>query len=670
MIVQKVLPSLYNGMSEQPYDLRLDNQCDLQVNVVSDLIQGLLKREGSEFLTIISQTNNEEYANSFFTVFEASNGKQYLLIVKEGSNPVVIFDLEQKTLVPFDTSSLNYLSLGSDKPRYKIKTLSTRQGLVILNTNVTVLNLPDLTTGVLKGKVQQFSKLPVTATEGDIYEISGDENNRYTNYYVKYTGGVWLECAKPQIIKSLDSSTMPHVITLKGSEGSEYFKLEKLTYKDRTIGDDNSNPLPSFVNRRINNIFLFRGRMGFLTDDSIVLSKADEYTNFFYGTALEILDDDVIDITIETKTKAKLYHAIPFNRNLSIFSENQQFTLTSGDNLLTPKTASVVPVTYFSLDMTEPIGVGDRIYFTSSVEGKNMLMEYFISGETYNETAVDVTFAVPNLIKDKIDKIVNSTNNNMIFLFSKNISKKIYVYKYFFEGSQKIQSSWSYFEFNYDILNIAIYDNYLLILAVKDGAVVLERVFLKSISAKPKLDRLITVTNGVFDGLYTSFIIPYPQSDGEMVLIDNLGFAMPILYNDNLFLKKVVGDFSSGSYYIGVKYPFRYVFSKPVIKTENKIGITDIKIKINKINISYVNTGYFELLIKPKFKDMMRYIMNNAVVNISELNSQFLITGKEDFIVMNNAEATSIEIYNDTHLPCNILTASFTLNYFLKGRVL
>ena len=176
-----------------------------------------------------------------------------------------------------------YLTTGSKLPYQKIKTLNTREGVVVLNTEVTTKKTSDLSSGTLKGTVQQFSKLPTSPTVGDVYQIAGDESNKYTSYFVRYTGEFWLECVKPQIQYKLDNTTLPFVIVY--SQVSDSFVCSLLTYKDRTIGDDDSNPFPSFVDKKINNLFLFRGRMGFLTDDSVILSKADEYTNFFYGTA-------------------------------------------------------------------------------------------------------------------------------------------------------------------------------------------------------------------------------------------------------------------------------------------------------------------------------------------------------------------------------------------------
>jgi hypothetical protein len=69
----------------------------------------------------------------------------------------------------------------------------------------------------IKGSVQRFDELPDRAKNGFIVEITGDPQNKFDNYYVKYNdngtpnlAGVWEETVKPGVLTSLDPATMPH----------------------------------------------------------------------------------------------------------------------------------------------------------------------------------------------------------------------------------------------------------------------------------------------------------------------------------------------------------------------------------------------------------------------------------------------------------------------------
>ena len=39
----------------------------------------------------------------------------------------------------------------------------------------------------------------------------------------------------------------------------------------RTAGDDNTSPLPTFLDKKINDIFIYKNRLGFLSDEAVIL---------------------------------------------------------------------------------------------------------------------------------------------------------------------------------------------------------------------------------------------------------------------------------------------------------------------------------------------------------------------------------------------------------------
>ena len=109
------------------------------------------------------------------------------------------------------------------------------------------------TSGTIVDEKNQFSQLPTSGvTIGDVYKIIGDPSNEFDEYYVKATstGGDYEETVKPGITYQLDNTTMPHTLTL--SSGA--FTFDKATYDDRTVGDEDSAPNPSFVGQTINGV--------------------------------------------------------------------------------------------------------------------------------------------------------------------------------------------------------------------------------------------------------------------------------------------------------------------------------------------------------------------------------------------------------------------------------
>ena len=211
---------------------------------------------------------------------------------------------------------------------------------------------------VIKDKTTKFSNLPPKAVNGMVVEISGDTDNQFDNYYVVFESGgnndegVWRETVKSGLKNSLDVSTMPHLLirTADGNfrftpaDGSTYTvsgtQFDVQEYGPRVAGDLESAPDPSFVGRKINDIFFFRNRLGFISDEEVNMSRAAEFFKFYPETVTTILDTDPIDLSVSHTKVSILRHAIPYNEELLLFSDQSQFIL-KGANTLTPSNVNV-----------------------------------------------------------------------------------------------------------------------------------------------------------------------------------------------------------------------------------------------------------------------------------------------------------------------------------------
>ena len=83
---------------------------------------------------------------------------------------------------------------------------------------------------------------------------------------------------------------MPHALVRRVDvNGNKYFAFETVNWNDRLVGDDTTNPKPSFVDHEISHIFFYRNRMGFLSGQNVVLSKAGDLFNFC-NTTVQVLN--------------------------------------------------------------------------------------------------------------------------------------------------------------------------------------------------------------------------------------------------------------------------------------------------------------------------------------------------------------------------------------------
>ena len=225
----------------------------------------------------------------------------------------------------------------------------------------------------VKDSVDLFTDLPLYCRDGRIVKVSGDVETNSDDYYVKFSAkspssepfgeGSWTETIGHGLEYKLDASTMPHVL-IRESDGN--FTFKRATWSDSDAGDATTNPNSSFVDNKIANIVLFRDRLGFLSGENISLSETGEYFNFFRTTVTQLLGTDPVDVRASHNKVSFLKDAVPYNRNLILFSDRTQFMLTGGD-VLSPSSVSISQETEFEVDnLASPIVSGRNIYFPFS----------------------------------------------------------------------------------------------------------------------------------------------------------------------------------------------------------------------------------------------------------------------------------------------------------------
>ena len=344
--------------------------------------------------------------------------------------------------------------------------------------------------GVVYKEVSSISDLPTIAPEGFVVKVRGDTELAEDDYYVKFETkngqtttsqftstvgeGSWIETVAPEITKGIDASTMPH--TLK-NDAVNSFIIEETSFTDRVAGDDNSNPLPSFIGQSIDNLFFFKSRLGFLSNENIIMSESglggiNDAGNLSYNlmrtTVTTLLDSDPIDVAVASSRVTNLKSAKGFQENLVLFSANGQFVLKGGD-VLTPKTVSVTPITNFSFeDQVEPLPLGSYIYFPFTRGTYTGLREFTLNASTDVYDSVEVTEHVPAYIPHNIIDMAGTTTEDTIALLSGDETDALYIYHYFWNNNQKVLSSWSKFTFDDDIRGIEFIDSTLYMVTVDD----------------------------------------------------------------------------------------------------------------------------------------------------------------------------------------------------------
>lgn len=529
-------------------------------------------------------------------------------------------------------------------------------------------------------EVQTFSKLPATGVSGTVYKITGDNSNSFGSYYVQWNGVSYVETTIAGLNNYFDPLTMPFQL-VRNADGT--FTFGPATWKPRLIGDLVSAANPSFVGRPISDVFFFRNRLGFLCGENVIFSRAGSFFSFFPSTATQVLDTDPIDISVSHIKVSNLRHAIPFSRNLVLFSDQTQFVLTATD-ILTPRTVTVNQTTEFECSpKAKPVASGSNIYFAVDRTGFTGMREYYVANYQLTFDADDVTGHVPRYIPGGVSKMVASTTEDLIFALSTQDPTSVYVYKYYWSGDEKTQSSWSRWTLGSDatILSMEMLNTKLMMVVQRPDGLYLEYIDVQiglketDLPILVSLDRKVSVT-GTFNPQTnrTTWTMPYPASGVQMVLsgafVGKVGVLINSAQQDSPTTYSAPGDYSMGPVYAGVNYTMRYRFSPQYARDANKTAIAEAILKLRNMRVFFTDSGYFRVEVTPKARDTAKYIWAGKVLGSTalKLGSVQTDSGVFKFPVLSDSVTAKIELVNDTYLPCFFQSAEWEAMMTLRSQ--
>ena len=322
--------------------------------------------------------------------------------------------------------------------------------------------------------VNDVTLLPKQCKHGYIVKIANARISEEDDYYLRFEGlndqdgtGSWTECAKPAIAKSL--TNMPLVIqrTALTNPGTvneiATFTIKQFTYADREVGDDNSNPFPTFKDKRINKVLFFRNRLAFLAGENVILSRPGTLgtPDFFAETALTVSANDPIDISCSSTFPSELFDGIDINSGLVVFSTNQQFLLSSDDTVLNPDTAKLRSLSTFNYNKdVPPVSLGTTIAYLDDSGKFSRFNEMANIAREGEPNVVNQSQVVPTLLPKNIDLFTNSRENNLVIM-GKTDSDTVQGFRYLNVGDKRQQSAWFKWKFNNPLLyHFIINDEY------------------------------------------------------------------------------------------------------------------------------------------------------------------------------------------------------------------
>lgn len=548
----------------------------------------------------------------------------------------------------------------------------------------------------VKDSIQDFTDLPYYAKPNMIIQITGEEGDALSDYYVKFiANGVWKETVGPGVKLGLDNSTMPHAL-VNNNNGT--FTFEEQTYTDRVAGDADTNAAPSFVGQKINNLTFFQNRFGIISGQNLIMSENGEYYNFYATTGTDVLDTDPIDIAASGTTVNTLYNSIDFNEQLLLFSSESQYILESSGDSITPTTAVLSKTSTFSHDIkVQPKAAGKFVYFAQKRNDKTALTEYFADDDTLTNDGLDITIGVNTLIPSNAYKIVsNNIEDTMVVLChdtldtvnttpytpSSNVTgtnaSKMFVYKYFWDADKKVQSAWSTFTLpNMQIVSVEAYDSYLYLVVNEKTNVKLLRIDLRNpnfsnLTFPINIDLQTQTLTGTYNSVTnkTTFTLPYEHNQ-TLLAVDATNGSDLTIDSQTGTTVVVLGNHTSCIF--GVAFESLYEFSKPYIRESGATGqvaITSGRFQVRTMRIDYQDSGFFTVTVLPNGRSTSTYEMSGNVINSasSVVGQPNIASGTFNIPIQSKNTEFVCKLISSSHLPCHFISAEIEGFYHRRNR--
>jgi len=500
----RVIPALYNGVSQQPPILRSSDQNEDELNTWASLAEGVGKRPPTEMVAVVTATISDD---AFIHHINRDATERYIVIIDGGY--IDVFDHETGERKSVNApGGLGYLAGG------KFRAVTVADYTFIVNTEKVCqmrdaindptadpdfyrwLNkqapaeYPTWAAGVVKkitggaaqypasypagtymGEVASVEKLPETAANGAMYKITGSVESGFVSYYVRRNGAIWDETVANGLRNWLDATSMPHCL-VREEDGS--FTFAPFSWAARRVGDESTNPQPTFIGRTIRDVFFYQNRLGFLVDENVVFSCAGDFGNYWRNTVLDYVDSDVIDIAVTTTSVSLLNYALTFNDGVMAFADQTQFSITNGENGVTPSSLAVSPVTRYEMNTrVRPVTIGTEVYFCGDQNGSSIVWEYTRLSDGDSLTAAEVTAHVPTLLPSQIRGLIAAPNLKALFALTGD--NRVYVYQFYWNGNEKVQSAWRPWTFSAPVIGGEFIDGNLYLLFKRSYAVTLEK---------------------------------------------------------------------------------------------------------------------------------------------------------------------------------------------------
>ena len=474
----------------------------------------------------------------------------------------------------------------------------SRAGGISVNTSVGSGFMVASKSGVVPSTGDLPAHLP-SAANGFICRVGTGDSPQYYRYNHLTTewseAGAW---GSPN-----NTTNVPISILWNGTA----WALNTAAFDGRNAGDDDSNELHEWMTYGITGMGTYQGRLVLMSGPLVSLSASNKPRQFFRSTVSSLLNSDAIEVGAGMNSAAAYEWAIPFQKDLVLFSRTYQAVIPSGNSAITPATATVVPTSTHETDTTSsPITLGRTLmYCTPKSEDFFGAMEMIPSNYTDSQyVSQDSTPHLPKFMGGRCRFAVSSGVASLALFSPSGDPYSLVVHEYHWDGETKVQQAWHQWTFEYPIACAYFASDVVVLAFIQNGNIVLGTVDPRagalnaSSERRPFLDLNVSasiVDNTVTIPAWMLSFDPLIRDKLKLVMVtgalagEEVGFTNGATANT---LTTVLSH-PSGTVGIGIPYYSGVIPSPPGVKDYNDQTIHSGKATLQRYMVGTKNSSEF-----------------------------------------------------------------------------
>lgn len=476
---------------------------------------------------------------------------------------------------------------------------------------------------------------PLNSAEGKVYYVESGYLGEAPGYYImKSTSAPHsMKIRTPDAYSVFAQERMPMELEFVGGAVGSQWSWSTIEWTHRTSGTLETNPGPEpFSNggtAKLSNIAFFRNRLWLSSGDNVFSSRSGNFSDFWIEDPGLIVDTDPIDVQASSNKYTPITSMVPFNEYMFINTNaDTQYELLGSENQITPFTAELQPMTFYSTaPLTDPQTLGNNIFFYD----RERLYLYVGRGGTLS-TAIELSQHCPRYLPIDYGPIAVAAAQDTIIAVDGRKKSDLYLYTTRYRGESVLQNAFYRYSIEgADIQSLRSWDNYLYMVNLRGTKYTIERLSMRNVPSNiPRLDRSQDITlavggtlglsnpkydSGAFNAIFdanenaTTIRLPFINETMDYVVLGE-GFgvnsgtilkALSITPDPNgLFMDVVLTGnraINDATVYVGQSYVMLVQLSTQFLRDPNN-NPTEGVLNLASMSTRHFETGNYDIVVQ------------------------------------------------------------------------